>query len=113
MHELSLCRTLIAIIKEQVQGKNCRSVKKIGLEIGELAAVDQSALCFGFEVTCKNTLAESAILEIIAVEGQAICDACHNTVKLKQYYDACEICGHLSLTVTQGDELRIKYIEVE
>lgn len=113
MHELTLCRTMLEIINEHVSEKNCRSVKKIVLEIGQLAAVDEAALRFGFEVICKETIAERASLEIIAVEARAICDACQKTVTLKQYYDACESCGHCSLSVIQGDELRIKFIEVE
>ncbi|OGV39294.1 MAG: hydrogenase maturation nickel metallochaperone HypA [Legionellales bacterium RIFCSPHIGHO2_12_FULL_42_9] len=113
MHELSLCRTILEIITEHTSKKTCNCVKKIVLEIGELAAVDEAALRFGFEVICKKTIAECAILEILVVEARAICDACQKTVKLKQYYDACENCGHFSLSVIQGDELRIKFIEVE
>lgn len=113
MHELSLCRTILDIIKEHVSIKNCSCVKKIVLELGQLAAVDEAALRFGFEAICKETIAAHAILEIIAVEAQAVCDSCKKTVKLKQYYDACESCGHFSLNVIQGDELRIKFIEVE
>ena len=113
MHELSLCRTIIEIINEHVSEKNCRRVKKIVLEMGQLAAIDEAALRFGFDVICKETIAKCAILEILVVEARAICDACQKTVTLNQYYDACGICGHFSLSVIQGDELRIKFIEGE
>lgn len=112
MHELSLCRSLLDIINEHIAGKPVKCVYKVTLEVGQLAAVDESALRFGFEMTTKGTLAESAILDIITVEGQAICNTCHQCVKLENYYDACQNCGQFSLTVTQGEELRIQSMEV-
>lgn len=113
MHELSLCRSILDIVNEHIDGKNCRRVKRISLEIGQLAAVDELALRFGFEVLSKGTLAEQAILDIIEIEGKALCDTCLKTVKLKNYYDACQTCGHCSLTITQGEELRVKFLEIE
>lgn len=113
MHELSLCRAIIDIVNEHVAGKNCKRVKKINLEIGQLAGVDESALRFGFEAITKDTIAEHAVLEITEVEGQALCDTCQKTVKLKRYYDACQTCGHFLLAITQGEELRVKFMEVE
>ena len=113
MHELSLCRAILDIINEHVAGKNCTRVKKISLEIGQLAAVDESALRFGFEAITTGTIAEQAHLDIIEVEGHAMCDTCHKTVKLKHYYDPCQICGQYSLAITQGEELRVKCMEIE
>ena len=113
MHELSLCRAIIDIVNEHVAGTNCTRVKKIDLEIGQLAGVDQAALRFGFEAITKGTIAEQAVLNIIVIEGQALCDTCQKTVKLEHYYDACQTCGHFSLAVTQGEELRVKSMEIE
>lgn len=112
MHELSLCRNLLDIINAYAQGKPVKGITKITLEVGQLAAVDESALRFGFEMSAKGTLAENAVLDIIMVEGQALCNACHQHVKLRHYYDACQNCGQFSLTVTQGEELRIQSMEV-
>ncbi|OGV48999.1 MAG: hypothetical protein A3F46_07400 [Legionellales bacterium RIFCSPHIGHO2_12_FULL_42_9] len=58
MHELSLCRAILDIINEHIAGKHCNRVKKIIIEVGQLAAVDESALRFGFEAITKGTLAE-------------------------------------------------------
>ncbi len=113
MHELSLCQSILNIINDSVSGKNCRSIKKIALEIGQLTAVDHAALSFSFDVIKKGTIAENAILEIIEVEGWAICEFCQKAVRLKHYYEACQTCGNFSLTVTQGEELRVKFMEIE
>lgn len=112
MHELSLCRTILDLIHDRLAGHNCRVIKKITLEIGQLAAVDIAALRFAFAVISKGSKAEAAILEIIIVEGQARCNHCQQMVKIANYYDACRCCGEFALRVTQGDELRLKCMEV-
>lgn len=113
MHELSLCQTILDIVNDHVAKINCRRIKKICLEVGQLAAVDKDALLFSFNVVATGTVAENASLEIIDVEGWAICDFCQKTVRLKHYYDACEACDQFSLKIIQGEELRIKFMEVE
>jgi hydrogenase nickel incorporation protein HypA/HybF len=100
------------MIKEQVEGKGIHAVKKISLEIGQLAAVDESALRFGFEIVLKDTFAEGAVLDIIVVEGLAVCTSCHEQVKLQTFYDPCLSCGQFTLNVIQGEELRLKSMEV-
>ena len=112
MHELSLCQSLLDIIYDHVAGKNFKSVKKVTLNVGQLAAVNEAALRLGFEMVTKGTLAEEAKLDIITIEGQAICNACHRNVKIEHYYDACQYCGEFSLTVIQGEELSIQSMEV-
>ncbi|ARG97686.1 hydrogenase maturation nickel metallochaperone HypA [Legionella micdadei] len=113
MHELTLSRTILDIIKQHASAMNCRSVKKIYLEIGQLIGVDQESLKFSFNVIAKGSIAESAELELIEIKGKAICDFCEEAVMLKNYYDGCAICGRYSLRIIQGEELRVKSMEVE
>ena len=113
MHELSLCRTIIDIINDHVSSKQNHRVTKVSVEVGQLIAVDPEALRFSFDIVTKGTIAEKAVLDIVEVEGQAICDFCKKKVTLKRYYDPCQTCGHFALTVTQGEELRVTSMEVE
>ena len=112
MHELSLCRSILTIINEQLAGKTVCKVKKVVLEIGELTAVDPESLLFNFDVAVKGTLAEGARLELIPIEGRGICQNCQKQVHIKRYYDGCHACGQFSLTITQGEELRVKCLEI-
>ncbi len=113
MHELSLCRSILDIVNDHVTDKPGRHVKKITLEIGQLSGVDESALRFSFDVIIKGTIAESALLEIIPLPGQAMCNTCHKIITLEHYFDPCKTCGQFTLTVTQGDELRVKSMEID
>lgn len=113
MHELWICKHIMEIVNQHIVGKPCERIKKIYLEIGELTSVEKSALIFGFNVIANKTKAQDAILEIINIPGKAVCDSCKKTVSINQYSDPCCYCGSFSLTVTQGEELRVKSMEVE
>ena len=113
MHELSLCQSILSIINDHIAEKNYHRVLTVVLEIGQLAPIDESALRFGFEAVTKGTIVELAMLEIIKIEGLALCQPCQKTIQLERYQDACPLCGNFSLTITQGDALRIKSMEVE
>lgn len=113
MHELSLCRNIVEIIEEQSKNQSVKKVKTIYLEIGQLALVEKSALLFSFELVAKGTLVEGAVLHIIDVPAKALCDYCQVFVTIQQRFDSCIHCGKFSLKIIQGDELRIKTMEVE
>lgn len=112
MHEISLCQSVLKIIEQQAVQQQYSRVKTVYLEVGRLAGVELEALCFGFDVVMKDSIADGAGLEIIEVAGQAFCNHCNNRVEVKQRFDACPKCGG-ALTIEKGEELRIKELEVE
>jgi hydrogenase nickel incorporation protein HypA/HybF len=113
MHELWICKHIMEIVDQCIVGKPYKRVKKIYLEIGELTSVEKSSLTFSFNVVSNETKAQGAILEIISISGKAQCSSCQKSVSINQYSDPCCYCGSFSLTVTQGEELRVKSMEVE
>jgi hydrogenase nickel incorporation protein HypA/HybF len=112
MHELSLCEGILDVLQQQAQQQNFSRVKTVWLEIGKLSSVEPNALRFGFDVVMKGTLAESAELEIIEVDGQAWCFQCLQNVKIAHRYDGCPLCGAYQLQVNDGDQMRIKELDV-
>ena len=112
MHELGLCKSILDIIDSSSVGHQFSCIKKIHLEIGALLAVDKRAMIFCFEVIAKNTKAKDALLEIININGEALCEDCKQIVKVQQYSDSCSNCGSFYLTIIQGEELRVKSMEV-
>lgn len=113
MHEMSIAEGLIQLLEEQAQSQQFSKVKRLWLEIGPLAAVEPQALQFCFEAVTRDSLAEGAVLEIIVLPGRAWCMGCNASVPIRQRYDSCPLCGSHHLQVTQGDELRVKELEVE
>lgn len=113
MHEMSIAEGVIQLLEEQALAQQFSRVKKLWLEIGPLASVDTASLQFCFEAVSRHTLAESAVLEIIETPGLAWCLGCETQVGIRQRFDACPDCGSYQLQVIQGDELRVKELEVD
>lgn len=113
MHELWISRSILEIVNEHAIKQGCTCIKIIYLEVGVLMAIEKSALMLSFDVMKKGTIAENAILKFIDVPGQAWCERCQNTIKINQYYQSCELCGSLALTIIAGEQLRIQSMEIE
>ena len=113
MHELGLCRSILAIVLNKLA--TCRRVvvKSICVEIGSLVAVEKMALLFNFAVVIKGTVAEQATLNIIDVPARGQCNECSQIVALRKRFEFCRYCNYSLLTVIAGDEFCVKEIEVE
>jgi len=112
MHEMSLCEGILQIINTEAKKQGFKQVKTIWLEIGELSHIQPEALLFCFDVVNQNSLAENAELKIINIPGEALCMECGTSVTVKQYFDECSNCGSFQLTITGGNEMKIKDLEV-
>ncbi len=113
MHEMSLCEGVLQILESEAQKQGFKRVKAVWLEIGDLSGVEIDAMRFSFDAVTRNSLADGAVLEIINVPGSAWCMQCSKTVNVKQRFDECPNCGSYQLQVTDGDQMRIKELEVE
>ena len=113
MHEMSLAEGILLLVEETAAREGAQRVKAVYIEIGQLSAVEPEALSFCFDVVTRGSVAEGATLHRIDVPGAAWCLPCGTTVPVAQLYDACPRCGTYQLQVTQGDEMRIKELEVE
>ena len=112
MHEMSVAEGILQVLEEQAVQQQYNKVNTVWLEIGPLAMIDSDALAFCFEAVMKNSIADGATLHIIKLQGKAFCVQCTETVTITQRYDSCSHCGSYQLQVTQGDEMRIKELEV-
>lgn len=109
MHELSITRNIVAIVSDHAQG---RRVRRITLEVGKLSGVMTGAIAFCFDVVAQGTLLEGATLDITEVEGRARCTACGAELEMPTLYAACA-CGSRRLDRLQGEELKIRAMELE
>ena len=110
MHELSITRSVVAIVSEQAAGQR---VTRVRLEIGCLSAVMPEAVRFCFDVCARGTPVEGASLEIIAIPGRGRCDQCAGETPLVALVGRCPACLTGRLRPTAGQELNIKEMEVE
>ncbi|MHA7776638.1 hydrogenase maturation nickel metallochaperone HypA [Roseibium sp. M-1] len=112
MHEMSLCESILDILKDQAKKDSFSRVTRVLVDIGPLSCVEPEALQFGFDVVMKGSLAEGAVLEIARPPAEALCLTCFKTVPLKDRFDCCPKCGSQALQVVSGEELKIRELEV-
>lgn len=112
MHELALCQSVVESLRQQAEIHGFQRIRTVRLEIGALSCVSAEAIDFCFAAVTRGTLAEGARLELLRPSGKAWCFDCGASVVLIERHDPCQRCGGHRLRVTEGEEMRIKELEV-
>jgi hydrogenase nickel incorporation protein HypA/HybF len=109
MHELSLTESIVATVSEHV-GEH--PVRTLTLEIGALSGVVPDAVRFCFQLCAQGTPLDGARLDIIETPGWGRCRDCAAQVELHDFIALCA-CGSANLEITDGQQLKIKAVEME
>lgn len=109
MHELGICRNIVAIALDAARG---RRVRRITVEVGKLAGVMSDALAFCFPLVAEGTALAGAALDIREIVGWARCSACGCEFETPSLITPCR-CGYRKLIRLSGEELNIKSMELE
>lgn len=113
MHELSLAEDVLRIAEETARAGGFSRVRKVILEIGRLAAVDPDAMRFCFDAVVRDSLADSAVLEIVDVPGNGWCEHCAAAVPMSDFLEACPNCGGYPLKAIGGMDMKVMSLDVE
>lgn len=113
MHEVSICESIVDIIKEEASKQGASRVKSVRLLIGEMAGVVDDSLQFAFEVVTKGTVAEGSSLVIEHSPLTAKCKSCGKEFHIIGYAFSCAHCDGPEIEVVSGRELQIEEIDLE
>ncbi len=113
MHEMSLAEGILDLIDDAARREGFGKVRTVFLEIGRLSSVEPEAMAFCFDAVMRDSIADGARLEIIAVPGTGLCLDCGRETGLEAVYDPCEHCGAAPVKVTGGTEMRVRELDVE
>ena len=113
MHEMSIAMNVVEIATSQALQGEARKINSISLDIGSLAGVMIDSLEFCFDAVCKGTMAEGAELNINQIPARGRCRDCTEEFPAETYLTACPACGGFKIDIFQGQELKIKTINVD
>jgi len=113
MHEMGIANSILEAVAKELRRYPGSRASKVGVRIGELAAVDPDSLSFCFEAITRDTEFEALVLEVDFVPRRHCCGACGKEFDVHDYEFACPQCGSLAFHCISGDELALSYIEVE
>ena len=113
MHELSIATALLDGIRRELASRPDAQLRKVGVRVGELSAVDPDALRFAFEVLTRDSELPDVQLEIESSPRRHRCSRCNFEFTVRDYDSTCPRCSSLDTRCIAGDELELSFLEVE
>jgi len=113
MHELAIAAAIIDSVEQEVRRHSPCQIRKVGLRIGALTDVVSEALTFGFEALTRDTSLENTELQIEWLQVYGECNSCAARFEVDRYIFICPSCESRDITVLQGNELEIAYLDIE
>jgi hydrogenase nickel incorporation protein HypA/HybF len=113
MHEMSLAQSILEIVDDTLSEENHNELKEVVVDIGELVAVVPESLQFCYSTLIEQTAYRGSKLTINILPIEAKCKTCHRQVKVDKFYFICPQCQSQELEVIQGQELNVRYLEVD
>jgi hydrogenase nickel incorporation protein HypA/HybF len=113
MHEMGIASSVLEAVRAEAARHSGAQPRKVGLRIGELAAVDPSALEFCFEALIRETELAELEIEIEVCSRRHRCPSCGAEFDIKDYAFQCPGCGEAGTECIGGDQLELAYLELE
>ena len=113
MHEMGIASSILQAVASEARRHPESHPVRVGVKIGELAAIDADALRFAFEVLVQGTEHEGLQLDIEMVPRKHSCAACGHEFVVRDYDFECPRCEAISVDFAGGDELDLAFLELE
>ena len=113
MHELSICQALLTEVSRIAASHGARAVERVNVEIGRLSGVEPELLSRAFEIARFGTCAEHAVLSLAVLEITVRCADCGAASSARPNRLLCGACGGYRTQVLEGNELRLRAIELD
>lgn len=107
MHEMGLTRRLVKLVEDEARARHLTRIKRVRVELGALAGIEDEALRFNFRAAALGTIAHEAELEIVTRPDRAWCPQCHAEVDVINHIQACPVCKSQPLTPLDREALRV------
>jgi hydrogenase nickel incorporation protein HypA/HybF len=113
MHEMGIANSILEAVRTEMERRPESRATCVGVRIGELAAVDADSLQFCFDALKRDTALEALELKIEICTRRHRCKSCGNEFTVRDYDFECPRCHGFLSQCLSGDELELKYVEVE
>ena len=113
MHELGIAVHIVKEVDKIAAENKVKAVKSVTLEIGEVSSIIPKYLEDVWTWVCDNrsTYMKGCKLNIIVTRAISFCEDCKNTYSTSAG-KICPHCGGKNTYLVDGDQTKIKNIEV-
>lgn len=109
MHELSICSSIVGIVKEHAAG---REVRAVHIRIGEMRQIVPDTLVYCWSLVTEQSELEGAELLVERVPAKIRCSACGNEQVLENLAFVCGTCTGNAVDLVEGDEFLITSLDL-
>lgn len=113
MHELSVAREIVTIVREHTRRLNPGHVTKVNVRLGMSAGVVAGSLQLAFQALTADDTLRQAVLAIDEVPFRVRCHACATESENPDGLRICGACGKTNVEILSGTELEVSTIEME
>jgi len=113
VHELSVCHALLDEVTKVATAHDARTVERISVEVGRLSGVEPELLARAFEIARLGTCAAQAELSIAVLDIMVRCSDCGTASPAQPNRLLCAACGGYRTQIVEGDELRLRAVELD
>lgn len=113
MHEMAIAEGILDIAQQTAIANNAKIVRRITMQIGEMAGVEIEALRFAFSSLVIGTIAEGAEIEVEWVPLIGKCLDCSYEFPVEDYRFVCPCCESTLVQTKSGRELKVASIDIE
>lgn len=110
MHELSIAKNILEIVRDSVDEKELKNIDKVILKIGEFSGVISDSLLFSLEAISADTELKNVSYEMKKIPFIIKCNNCANEVNNELGIIKCPLCGSVDTEIISGNELLISEI---
>ena len=112
MHELSIANSIINSLKLRFKDEQVK-ITEIHLQVGKLTCLLSDSLQFCLDTIRQDPLIKNAVLKIESINAKGFCNDCNKQFSMDALYAVCPSCQNPATEIVQGNELKIKSVEVE
>ena len=111
MHEYSIVQSLFDQIQATARARGAVAVRRVNVQIGEIAGVDVGLLRTAYDLFRVHTICEHASLDVETVAARWTCPGGHGDIS-RGCALVCPVCARPA-RLAAGDEIILQHVELE
>lgn len=113
MHEISIARSMIRSLEDELDDSQQKALREIVLEVGELSCVEPILMQNAWEAVTLGTSYDRVSLHIDKIRTEVHCGVCNKNFFVHQHRYVCPDCDTPSNQIVKGNELNIRQVKLE
>ncbi|WP_102142511.1 hydrogenase maturation nickel metallochaperone HypA [Mycobacterium hubeiense] len=109
MHELSICSSMIGIVRKHAAG---REVRTVNIRIGAMRQIVPDTLAYCWSLVTESSELAGTELQVERIPAKIRCTGCGREQVLDALAMACESCPGCTVDLIEGDEFLITSLEL-